>query len=866
MRTSKRWLVALTGPVILLGITVPSLAAQGSSPALPSLGSLIRTANVLPGLAHAIAHGVAAPTTELTVDIGLSNPNQSELNTVLADIYNPSSPDYHQFLTPAEYNAHFGISTATIRLAKEWLHESGLTASYVSGSGALIAVQGTVAQLGSLFHTTFGNYSIGKYSFVANESQPSVPSSLPISDVVGLNTLQRVWTEGQIGGAPLSGTAQAKTAASGYVGTLVPQDLWGVDSAPAADEGQGETAGMFGYGYSNGVVADLRVYEQRDSLPPVPVRVVNESAVTTPSVQSDNDILGEDEWNLDTQAVSGMAPKLSQLDMYFSSTPLDADTAVMFSDWANDPNGPKQMDASFGECEADPTSPYDGALPPLQVGQGAIGNQMQLLADASLRQAVLEGRTLFTSAGDTAGSCPAVILPVLSAGNGVIPQPLPFDQNYPCVSAYAVCVGGTVVTTNGTSNPALAGATSTDATTTPKRVDEQSWIFTGGGPAANVPRPAYQEGVAAIKEPCTELSQPKGGSIPLGTVCRGVPDVAAMSGTGLVDGELEGSNAYLTNIDMMPTGSGGTSLSSPLSVGMWARIQAASPATAKGVYGGLGFANETFYAVGKGKLGNYAKDFYDVTSAELPIGNFYQQPAKGWDYTSGWGAINVTGFIQDVDHDLSLTPTHAATPVANSSYFPVPVCSASMTSAVGNAYDSTLSLFYPFMNDPSLDITSATLAPNVAGTALVATISGPALSTTGPIDALDGFNFYLAWTYGGKTYFAGAEIDPGQQLPATPLTNSIPAPVSLPTGTVVYGDGLLDSDSPTFINKDVGTFTGHTITITIPLAHVGAPAAGSLLLYPYAFDTLPIAILVPFATDEAVATAPGQALELGPHC
>jgi hypothetical protein len=317
---------------------------------------------------------------------------------------------------------------------------------------------------------------------------------------------------------------------------------------------------------------------------------------------------------------------------------------------------------------------------------------------------------------------------------------------------------------------------------------------------------------------------------------------------------------------MLPEGSGGTSLSSPVVVGLWSRIQAAAPATAKGVYGGLGFANETFYAVGKGQLGNAGRDFYDITSAELPIGNFYEQTTKGWDYTSGWGAIDVANFIRDVDHDPGLTPTHPAADADFTSFFPQVGCSATMTSPLGNAYDSTLSFTYPPTSDPSLDITSATLAPNASGTALVATITGPGISTTGPIDALAGFNFYLAWTYKGTTYYAGAEVNPPPPLPATPLTNSIPAPVSLPLGTVAYGDGVLNTDSPVFAHKDTGTFANHTITITVPLANVGSPPAGSLLLYPYAFDTFPLAILVAFATDEAVAAPPGQAVELGPHC
>jgi hypothetical protein len=842
---------------MVLGVVASASLASGTPGAATTVAQLLKTANVLPGLSQATLLGPAAASTRLTVDIGLSADNSAAKSAALSTLYNPSSSNYHRFLTPAQYDATFGVSASTVAATTAWLRTDGLTPSYISGAGDLIAVQGSVSQLSDLLHTTFGSYRIGSYSFVANQRPPEIPADLPITDVAGLNTLQRMWTESEIGGLPVTAGPKVATAPTSYIGTDVAQDLWGVYDAPTSDQGQGETAGMFGAGYSNSVVSDLRVFDLRMGLPPVPVRIVNEDQVTSPPVPNDNDLLGEGEWNLDTQAIDGMAPSLSKLDLYFASTPLDADSAVMFDTWANDPAGPKQMDASFGECESDPASPLEKNLPPLLVGQGAIGNQLQLLADPSLEQAVLEGRTLFTSAGDTAGSCPAVILPVLSAGNGVIPQPLPFDQNYPCVSIYAVCVGGTVVTTNGTTNVAATGAPATAATTTPARVAEQAWIFTGGGPAANVPRPSYQEGVSAIGKPCTELSGP-GGAIPLGTICRGVPDVAAISGSGLIDGVLLGNNGYLVNEDMIPSPVGGTSLSSPVTVGLWARIQAASPPAANGVYGGLGFANDTFYAVGKGTLGNASRDFYDVTSAELPTGNFYELAHRGWDYTTGWGAIDAANFIRDVDHDPTLTPTHPSPTPDPESFFPAVACSVTISSPAGNALDPNISLVSPFVNDPSLDITSATLAPNAQGTALVATISGPALSTHGPLDALGGFSFLMAWTYLGVTYFAGAEVDP-------PIPN-VPAAISLPTGRVVYGDGNLTKSGTTFVHSDSGTFANHTFTITVPLGNVGNPGAGSLLLYPFAFDTLPIAVFSADATDAATASKPGEAVELGPHC
>jgi pseudomonalisin len=868
MHHSKRWATTLIVPVVLLAVIVPGLVADAATSANSTFNfgpSVILTTDVLPGLDHAILHGQAAPTTRLTVALGLSTPDAGNESTLLNALYDPSSSLYHQFLTPAQFDSQFHVSTATLAATKSWLESSGLTASYVSGSGDLVGVQGTVAQLGSLLHTTFGDYSVGTINFVANEIAPSVPASLRLTAVSGLDTLQRMWTESEVGNSPVAASPHATaTAATGYVGTLVPQDLWGVYDAPASDEGQGETAGMFGYGYPGSLVPDLRVYEQRMGLPAVPTRLVTENQVTNPPIPPDNDVFGDGEWNNDVDDIAGMAPKLSQLDMYMASTGYDPDIAIMFSDWASDPQGPKQMNASFGECESDPTSRFNPPQTPLPFGV-AYGNQGQLLDEHSLEQAVLEGRTLFSSAGDEGGSCPLVILPVIGAGQGILPSTAPNDQNYPCASAYAVCVGGTVVTTNGTTNPVAADAPTSDLTEHPSRVNEQSWLYTGGGPAANVPRPPYQDGVKAIDLPCTEPVEPDGTPIPLGTTCRGAPDVAALSGSGTVDGELVGNNALLTNVDMLPYPAAGTSVSSPLVVGMWARIQAASPSTAKGVYGGLGFANETFYAVGKGEIGDPSRDYFDVTSSDTPLGNFYEQAGKGWDYTSGWGAIDVANFIRDVDHNSNLNPTHPTADADYASFFPQVVCSATMTSPLGNAYDGLLSLTSN-VNDTELDMTSASLAPSANGKDLVATIYGPGLSTTGPPDAIGGYNFYVDWTYNGTTYFAAAEVDPPQQLPKTPATNSIPAPVSVPSGTVVFGDGTSSSPTPTITHTDVGSFSNHTITIVVPLANVGSPTAGSLLLFPFAFDTLPFGIFVATAEDEATTAGPGQAVELGSHC
>jgi subtilase family serine protease len=94
------------------------------------------------------------------------------------------------------------------------------------------------------------------------------------------------------------------------------------------------------------------------------------------------------------------------------------------------------------------------------------------------------------------------------------------------------------------------------------------------------------------------------------------------------------------------SGEGGTSLSSPLMAGMWARIQAASST-------GTGFADPLIYKVAENST-EYARDFND----EQLGSNGAYQAAPGWDYVTGWGTPILKPLIQDIDGGL--TPVTSA--------------------------------------------------------------------------------------------------------------------------------------------------------------------------------------------------------------
>jgi pseudomonalisin len=127
------------------------------------------------------------------------------------------------------------------------------------------------------------------------------------------------------------------------------------------------------------------------------------------------------------------------------------------------------------------------------------------------------------------------------------------------------------------------------------------------------------------------ISDSSGGSSNSGQLCRGVPDVAAISGDII-------SNGYTIVADGQDSEGGGTSLSSPLWAGMWARVVGTSPGGR-----GYGFANPLIYAIGKDRK-RYSQSFYDITTGT----NGLNQAQSGWDYTTGFGVPRLSGLVKNV--------------------------------------------------------------------------------------------------------------------------------------------------------------------------------------------------------------------------
>ena len=616
MRSSPRTVLATSCVTLALLTPVAAFGATrtAGSTAPTDTATEVLSFDRLPGLDR--LPSTPAPSTQtMVVAIGLQNPTAAAEQDLYRRLYDPADPLFHQFLTPAEVGRRFGVSSAQRAAVERTVAQAGLRVIQRSTEGDWIAAEGTVPQVEHAFSVDIRSYVAQGRAFLANTEGPTVLRAAHVMSVIGLNTWQR-WTLPRPAAGPTRQDACLGSAAC--IGTLTPQDLWSIYEQPNRYLGQGQSMAVIGEGNPKATIDSLAHFQHHFGLAAKGLRVV-----CVQNHDCGSDTSGDGEWAIDTQASLGMAP-LAQETLYFAQGLEDPKIDMSFLAWINDANGPSQADASEGVCEQTPlNNVFRGPLEPINGNDNyklpvsiAFGDDQEPVIDQALRHAAIEGRTLFSSTGDTGFTCASVLFPVIGGGNGVLYNGT-VQVAYPASSAYAVAVGGTVIYSQPNASPA-------------RRVLEYGWNFGGGGSSYFQPAPAFQHAQPNVIGHC--ISSPSSFTSGNGPLCRGIPDVAALSGdftTGYTIVDAAGN-----------TGSGGgTSLSSPLWMGMWTRVQSA--ALKAGAKRGLGFANETLYALGNGAA-TQGRDFTDVN-----LGDNGYPALPGWDYVTGFGTPRLSSLTSD---------------------------------------------------------------------------------------------------------------------------------------------------------------------------------------------------------------------------
>jgi uncharacterized repeat protein (TIGR03803 family) len=419
-----------------------------------------------PGLARPQPLERLPATNRLTLVFGLPLRNREALTNFLDQLYNPESPGYRRYLTPAQFAERFAPTEADYQAVQNFAaaHRLGIVATHPNRT--LLDVAGSVADIEKAFHFTLRWYHhpTEARTFFAPDAEPSLDLQIPLLTIGGLDDFyeprpmnlhtkfsSRLWREaGQT--VPLNdnddddpgpGTPFAATG-SGPRSAFIGRDFRAAYAPESPLDGSGQAVGLFELdGYYPG---DIATYEALAGLPNVPlVNVLLNGASGNPG---QNNI----EVALDIDMAIAMAPGLSQVLVYEGSVPND-----ILNRMATD-NVAKQLSSSWG-----------------------FGKPLDPTRDQIYQQFAAQGQSMFQASGDEGAYAGAVFAP----------------SDNPFITV----VGGTSLTTTS------PGGT---------WQSESAWGPSGGGVSASYALPSWQQGLP------TSLNQ---GS----TTMRNFPDVACLA-------------------------------------------------------------------------------------------------------------------------------------------------------------------------------------------------------------------------------------------------------------------------------------------------------------------------------------------------
>jgi hypothetical protein len=128
------------------------------------------------------------PMTDLILVLSRSPEQQAAFDAFVASQSDPSSPNYHQWLTPDQVGEQFGPSLTDVATISTWLTSHGLAVAQVSRDRMSIRFNGTAGVVNSTFHTEIHNLVVNGVPHIGNMSDPQIPAALA-SVVVGVKQL-----------------------------------------------------------------------------------------------------------------------------------------------------------------------------------------------------------------------------------------------------------------------------------------------------------------------------------------------------------------------------------------------------------------------------------------------------------------------------------------------------------------------------------------------------------------------------------------------------------------------------------------------------------------------------------------------------
>lgn len=774
---SRRFRSVIAAAALLAATAFPALAGSQVARRLYSLPSssdprVSLPDTVSPRVKTASVLGHLGGDTQLTGMSLVLKPTDAQaaaLQQLLADQQNPSSPKYHQWLTPQTFGEQFGLSDADLSIVKDWLTSKGFTVDDVAPSRNRIVFSGTASAVESAFTTSLQRFHRADQDYFENSTAISLPQSLAgvVSGITGISSYHIQ----PIQKSPLAVPQYTTSSGSHY---LVPWDfrqIFGMNTLISQGyDGTGIKIGVIGQ--STVTSAQLTYFQQlTGQTVKLPTMVLVPNTGTAGQLSATD----EQESELDLEYASGSAPGAQVLFIYTGlGTSTNRNNGVFDAMiYAINQNLAPILTLSYGACENDAVSYANTVLEPV------------------LKQASSQGQTILVSSGDwgaTACETPDSNGNVTLATGGL-------SVSYPASSPNVTAVGGTTLT--GTTSQYWSSSNNSYRGSALGYIPETAWNDTtasglsasGGGASATFGKPSWQAGTGVLSDGH-----------------RDVPDVAFPSSPQ--------TNGYLvcvigtyqcTNGSTFGNSSGvwvygGTSAAAPNFAAMLAIVEQAIGGTAQGNI------NSQLYTLAAGSSATSV--FHDITTGNNTVqckggtlgcsstnaatnGTMGYSAGTGYDMVTGLGSLDAGGLA---------TALKTSTGTGTKSTPTVDLGASSITPTGG----STINLFVTVSGNGAVPTGSVNLS--VDGTSFnTVTLSSSGTSATSTYTvpsctATTSCTHTVIATYSGDTNFTTATATLVLTVPTTSTAASGSIALTPAASTLTVTSGSIGTDAITIVS------------------------------------------------------------------
>jgi subtilase family serine protease len=464
---------AVTVSTVLLASVVGVSLTQGIRTSRIRGQIDVRSLSVVRGHLHPLAGAEfdegavdsAMPMSRVTMVFKRTDAQQADLDALLQQQQDPSSANYHVWLTPEEFGDRFGLDHADVDKIVSWLRSQGFTVDEPPVSRSWVTFSGTANQVNTALHTDIHAYLVNGVRHYAPAREPAVPTALA-SVVSGFRALHDFRMKPRV-------MARRVDFTSSLTGNhfLVPDDVATIYDFKtlygSGINGTGQSIAVIGQ--TDILLSDISTFRQNANLPANPPTVILVPGSGDPGISS-SDL---PEADIDLEWSGAMAPNARIIYVNSGNGVFDS------LQYTIDHNLAPIVSTSYGDCEPN-----------------FAASDINFLATLG-QQANAQGMTILAPSGDAgATDCDGDFPNRLAAQLGL-------SVDLPASLPYATAVGATTLfdVKGNYWSPANNGNSGSAISYIPEVPWNDTLVFaiaglagTGGGRSANFSKPTWQVG------------------------------------------------------------------------------------------------------------------------------------------------------------------------------------------------------------------------------------------------------------------------------------------------------------------------------------------------------------------------------------